>query len=196
MNRNRIENLKAVIAFFGVGVLFFHIIFFNFHPNKKLIKQDLKRWMEIHKIDFNIQIAFLYFMLYFPEFRNVFYKRVGIFSKFFSWICPKMNTLFIVTNNKSIGPGLYLEHGFSTIITAKSIGSNCWINQQVTIGFKNSKSPIIGDNVTISCGAKILGGIKVGNNSIVGANAVVVKDVPENAIVAGVPAIIIGNNKK
>ena len=85
-----------------------------------------------------------------------------------------------------------MEHGFSTIITAKSIGKNCWINQQVTIGFKNAKSPIIGDNVRISCGAKILGGIKIGNNAIIGANAVVIKDVPDNAIVGGVPAKVIG----
>jgi serine O-acetyltransferase len=129
-------------------------------------------------------------MKYYREFRNIFYKRIGIISKLIGFTYPKEKTLFIVTN--SIGGGLYLEHGFSTIITAKSIGKNCWINQQVTIGFKNAKSPIIGDNVRISCGAKILGGIKIGNNAIIGANAVVIKDVPDNAIVGGVPAKVIG----
>ena len=87
-----------------------------------------------------------------------------------------------------------MEHAFSTIITAKSIGENCWINQQVTIGFKNLKSPIIGDNVTIGCGAKVLGNVKVGNNVTIGANAVVIKDVPDNCVVGGVPAVIIGRN--
>ena len=80
---------------------------------------------------------------------------------------------------------------FSTIISAKKVGSNCHVNQQVTIGYKGDHAPIIKDNVKILCGAKILGNVTMGNNSIAGANAVVVKDVPENAIVGGVPAKII-----
>ena len=54
--------------------------------------------------------------------------------------------------------------------------------------------PIIGDNVHISAGARILGPIKIGNNVIIGANAVVVKDVPDNCVVAGSPAKIIKEN--
>ena len=54
--------------------------------------------------------------------------------------------------------------------------------------------PVIGDNVHISAGARILGPIRIGNNVIIGANAVVVKDVPDNCIVAGVPAKIIKDN--
>ena len=88
---------------------------------------------------------------------------------------------------------MYIQHGFATIVTAKSIGSNVWINQQVTIGHKGDASPIIGNNVRISCGAKVLGGVKIGNNVIIGANAVVVSDVPDNCVVAGVPAKIIKN---
>lgn len=189
MDRYFIDKIKLFFALLGGIVLIPHFIFFKFHPKRSLIILDIKKWKSIHKIDLNNNFAFFYFMRYNPEFRNIFYKRIGAFSKLFSWLCPKMKTLFIVTEN--IGGGLYIEHGFSTIITAKSIGENCWINQQVTIGFKNSKSPIIGDNVRISCGAKILGDIKVGNNAVIGANAVVLKDVPENTIVAGVPAKVI-----
>jgi serine O-acetyltransferase len=54
--------------------------------------------------------------------------------------------------------------------------------------------PIIGDNVEICAGARILGLVRIGNNVIIGANAVVVKDVPDNCVVAGVPARIIKNN--
>lgn len=54
--------------------------------------------------------------------------------------------------------------------------------------------PVIGDNVRISAGARILGPVRIGNNVIIGANAVVVKDVPDNCIVAGIPAKIIKEN--
>ena len=104
-----------------------------------------------------------------------------------------MNTLFI--GGKEIGPGLFIQHGFSTIISAKSIGKDCWINQQVTIGYSNVMDcPVIGDNVTINAGAKVIGKVSIGNNSKVGANAVVVKDVPENCTVVGVPAYIVRRN--
>lgn len=53
------------------------------------------------------------------------------------------------------------------------------------------KVPIIGDNVMLFSGCKILGDVKIGNNVVVGANAVVVKDVPDNAVVAGVPAKVL-----
>ena len=56
---------------------------------------------------------------------------------------------------------------------------------------KDGRKPKILNNVTICCGAKVLGGITIGNNAVIGANAVVVKDVPDNAIVGGVPAKII-----
>jgi len=104
-----------------------------------------------------------------------------------------MPTLYIYTED--IGPGLFIQHGFATVITARKIGRNCWINQQVTIGFTNNTDrPTIGDNVIIYAGAKILGDVKVGDNSIVGANAVVLKDVPENCTVVGVPAYIVRRN--
>lgn len=103
-----------------------------------------------------------------------------------------MKTLDI--NTKSIGAGLFIQHGYCTIISARSIGKNCWINQGVTIGFKDgSDCPTIGDSVKITAGAKVLGDVHIGNNVIVGANAVVVKDVPDNCAVAGIPAIVIKN---
>ena len=104
-------------------------------------------------------------------------------------IRPKMGTLFINTND--IGPGLFIHHGFSTIISAKSIGKDCWINQQVTIGYSNETDcPTLGDNVTINAGAKIIGKVYMGNNSRAGANAVVVKNVPKNCTFVGIPAYI------
>lgn len=71
------------------------------------------------------------------------------------------------------------------------LGKNCMIYQNVTIAGKDGKYPTLGDNVKVYAGACVLGGVKVGNNVIIGANAVVVKDVPDNCVVAGVPAKII-----
>lgn len=73
------------------------------------------------------------------------------------------------------------------------IGKRVIIGQNVTIGRQLDPSgvPSIGDDVYISAGARILGKIKIGNNIIIGANAVVIRDVPDNSIVAGVPAKVI-----
>ena len=106
-----------------------------------------------------------------------------------------MSTLYIFSS--SIGEGLFIQHGFSTIIAAHSIGKNCWINQQVTIGFSgDGKSPTIGDNVQITAGAKVFGDITIGDNSLIGANAVVFKDVPKNCTVVGVPGYIVKRDGK
>lgn len=87
-----------------------------------------------------------------------------------------------------------LPHGLNGIIVSQyaKIGKNCTIYHQVTIGSKDDKyAPLIGDNVIIYPHAIIVGGIRVGNNAVIGAGAVVTKDVPENAVVAGNPAKII-----
>lgn len=93
-----------------------------------------------------------------------------------------------------IGPGLYLPHiEGGVIINCESVGANCMINSGVVVGNKhdNEQVPTIGDNVQLAVGCKVIGKIKVGNNVIVAPNAVVVKDVPDNAVVGGVPAKII-----
>ena len=106
---------------------------------------------------------------------------------------PLKETLELCCSN--IGKNLYIQHGFSTQISAQSIGENCWINQQVTIGYSfDDQPPVIGNGVRISAGAKVLGNIYIGNNAIIGANAVVTKDVADNDIVVGVPAKPIKKN--
>lgn len=92
-----------------------------------------------------------------------------------------------------IGPGLRIYHHGGIVINSLSIiGADCKIRHCVTIGNKSDKvdCPIIGDNCDIGAGAKVLGRIKVGDNVIIGANAVLVKDLPDNCIAVGVPAEI------
>lgn len=109
--------------------------------------------------------------------------------------------IFLIYNSKvpyqaEIGKGTKLGYGgIGVVIHSKAkIGSNCMIAQQVTIGGGNSNYegvPTIGDNVYMAKGSIIMGGITIGNNVTVGANAVVNKPVPDNAVVAGVPARIL-----
>ncbi len=106
-----------------------------------------------------------------------------------------MDSLYIMTPD--IGGGLFIQHGFSTYIAARSIGENCWINQQVNIGYKdNTGSPVIGNNVTVTCGAVVLGPITIGDNVTIGANAVVIKDCPPDTVWGGVPAKKIGKREE
>ena len=185
--------MKNLFLLFSTIRLLPHYILFNFHSNNKIIKYDVLRWLKIIDYNSNVHFGFIFLMSFYPEYRNLFYKRIGKIHLTINWLCPKMNTLFIATND--IGPGLFIQHGFATIIAAKSIGKDCWINQQVTIGYSNkTDTPELGDNVVVNAGAKIIGKVKVGKNSIVGANAVVVKNVPDNCTVVGVPAYIIRRN--
>lgn len=96
-----------------------------------------------------------------------------------------------------IGEGFTIAHAAhgSVVSPTAVIGKNVSLRQNTTIGSKGflgaEKSPIIGDNVVIGPNVCIIGDIRVGENSIIGAGAVVVKDVPANAVVAGNPAKII-----
>ncbi len=167
-----------------------HLGLFFFHRNRALIKADVIRWMDVFGLIYNPTIGFLFLLSFFPEFRNLFYVRIGLWKHLLNIVCPQMPTLYIYTKN--IGGGLFIQHGFATVIAAKSIGDNCWINQQVTIGFSNKDdAPYLGDNVTVNAGAKVIGNITVGSNSKIGANAVVVKNVPDNCTVVGIPAYIV-----
>jgi serine O-acetyltransferase len=88
--------------------------------------------------------------------------------------------------------GLYIAHPIGTVIAVDHIGKNCSIIAAVTLGLRNDNAfPRIGDNVYIGAGARVLGGICVGDGAVIGANAVVIDDVPPGVTVAGVPARII-----
>lgn len=93
-----------------------------------------------------------------------------------------------------IGSGFYIEHyGGIFIAPTAVIGRNCTIFHGVTVGANlgGQKAGVIGDNVIICAGAKVIGDIVVGDNVIIGANSVVTKDVEANTVVAGVPAVVI-----
>ena len=96
----------------------------------------------------------------------------------------------------NIGSGFYIGHFGGIVINGNcTIGKNCNISQGVTLGQanrgKNKGTPILGDNIYIGPGAKIVGSVNIGNNVAIGANSVVTKNIPDNAVVVGIPGKVI-----
>jgi serine O-acetyltransferase len=104
----------------------------------------------------------------------------------------KLNTVFgacIIGRGAEFGEGLVIIHSNGIVINGMvKAGKNLHIEHQVTIGAERRQSPIIGDDVFIGAGAKIVGSVKIGDGARIGANAVVVHDVPAHTTVVGIPA--------
>lgn len=100
--------------------------------------------------------------------------------------------------NAKIGGGLLLPHPNGVVIHHNAVvGPNCLIFQQVTIGSRGGDGvPIIGGHVDIGAGAKILGPVRIGNHVLIGANAVVTKDIPDNGVAVGIPAVVLPAENK
>ena len=95
-----------------------------------------------------------------------------------------------------IGNRFFIDHGKGVVIGETSeIGDDVIIYQGVTLGGTSTKKvkrhPTLGNNIVVGCGAKILGNVKIGDNCQIGANSVVIKDVPQNSTVVGIPARIV-----
>lgn len=193
------ERIKRWLALFNYPRTLPVYLCARLSKQRDLIQADIARWNEIDKIHFGFFESLNWYLTYKKEFRNLIQHRLKHPSKSIGAklqfviariLWKPMESLYIYT--KQIGGGLYIQHGFATIISAEKIGKNCRIYQQVTIGYKEDKTPVLEDNVAVACGAKVLGGITMHANSLAAAGAVVVKDVPEKAIVGGVPAKVIG----
>jgi len=133
--------------------------------------------------------------IYLYRISNDLYKRgIPLAPQFFTYLIYLFCGGYIpysaeIGKNSNFGYG-----GMGIVIHRKAkIGRNCLIAHQVTIG-ENKGVPMIGNNVYLATGSKILGGITIGNNVIVAANSVVINSNPDNCLVGGVPARIIRSN--
>jgi serine O-acetyltransferase len=115
------------------------------------------------------------------------------------YLQSQSSRIFAVDINPSakIGKGIMFDHGTGIVIgETATIGDNCSLLQGVTLGGTGKETgdrhPKIGDNVMIGAGAKVLGNIRVGNCSRVASGSVVLKEVPPQTTVAGVPAKVVG----
>lgn len=116
---------------------------------------------------------------------------IGLFARFKRRNISRKYGLQIPWNTK-IGYGFYIGHGVGAVINSGTIiGNNCNISQYLSIGTNTHHYAVIGNNVYIGPHVSIVEGVHIGNNVTIGAGAVVTKDVPDNATVAGVPAKVI-----
>lgn len=134
------------------------------------------------------------------------YSRSNVFLKFIIYPFARFMLSHLtyklgisIPYETNIGSGFYIGHFGGIIINPKSIiGKNCNISQGVTLGQanrgKNMGTPILGDNIYIGPGAKIVGNVRIGNNVAIGANCVVTKDIPDNSVVVGIPGRVISKD--
>lgn len=111
----------------------------------------------------------------------------------------KLNVIFggcIIGRGADFGPEFVLVHSQGVVINAAVRGGrHVVVEHQVTLGAEKGLAPVLGDDVFVGAGAKVLGGVHVGNGAKIGANAVVISNVPDGATAVGVPARMVERGK-
>jgi serine O-acetyltransferase len=134
--------------------------------------------------------------IWFHRVSHYFYqKKWYVLARFISQV-GRFFTQIEIHPGAKIGEGLFIDHGAGVVIgETAEVGNDVTIYQGVTLGGtgkeKGKRHPTIGNNVVISTGAKVLGSFKVGDNVRIGAGSVVLKEVPSNCTVVGVPGRIV-----
>jgi serine O-acetyltransferase len=178
----------------------------KFKEYQYLLRSDLYRYAGDAKPS-----SFLYNITFYPGFKYSFWMRTCTYFRslpLIKYLVFPVAWLILqhyeykygisISYQTQIGSGLYIGHFGGIVVNQFTrIGKNCNISHQVTIGKGNRGSkkgvPVIGDNVYIGPGAKLIGNIHIGNNVAVGANCVVTKDVPGGSVVVGVPGKVISS---
>lgn len=181
MNKEFLGKIEAILL---MPIIFLYYFFISRRIVDLIISDIL--------VSENPEVSFWSFAYNFAvheDFRSTIYIRLGWRRILVSWVKPGAKCFYNFTSH--YGHSLFIQHGFATVVYAKSVGHHFFVNQQVTIGFGNDGNPTIGNYVSVRAGAKIIGNITIGDDVIIGANAVVVKDVPSHSVVVGVPGRIV-----
>lgn len=178
--------MKKLFVFLNLFRLWPHLLCYVCSRNHKHIVADVAAY----KTDNKGIGSLLWFLTYNRSFRTLFYHRIGALSKLISWLAPGQVT-FTISKTTKIGDGVLFFHSYGTILNAREIGEGCRIVCNITLGDKKGKTPIIGKHVEILPGAVIAGDVTIGDNCVIGPNAVVYKSVSANCVVVGNPAYIL-----
>ena len=169
----------------------------------ELLREDTRRWVEPGKVategTLTLRTVLRLFWQHLPLRAMALFRMASWFKRHGLPFLPGFLQRAIyqrygleIPSGADIGGGLYIAHPVGTVLMPARIGRNCSVVASVVIGMRHEWAfPEIGDNVYIGAGARILGGIRVGNDVSVGANAVVIHDVPDGATVVGIPARVI-----
>ena len=171
---------------------------------KKVVQQDMDRFEKVPSlIDrlLNNEVYYIYHYIRHLRYIEYYQKRSGLYKLLFlyHWYCYKHLgfRLKMAIYPNTIGQGFRIYHAGSYVHVGPNvkIGKNCTFVSGVVFGNKTEEpdeSPVIvGDNCYFGIGVTVLGSVKIGNNVSIGAHAVVTHDIPDNAIVGGVPAKIL-----
>lgn len=161
-----------------------------------LLKSDFRRKKQIFREDGSSISNFRLFLTDGTS-ANILYRLASSCSRYkvllpIALLLQHLNRIYngcVIGVKSQFGPGFVIMHPIGVVINSKVNGAeNITIESGVVIGDEKGKSPVISKNVFIGSGAKVIGGLIVGENVKIGANAVVVKDVPNNCTALGVPA--------
>jgi len=166
-----------------------------------MIGKDLNRYSKtfVGKVKICLMSPSFHIILLY-RISNFFVSEIPFFGNIMGLIVEYISRLLYSTDISryaKIDEGLVIMHGMGTVIGSDVvIGKNCKILNGVNLGNRdtetlNNQQPKIGDNVVIGAGAKCLGNIIIGNNVLIGSNAVVLTDIPHNSTAVGIPAKII-----
>lgn len=149
-----------------------------------------RSWLEVILVYSGLHAIWIHRITHWLWKRNVRFLARWV-SQFARWF-----TGIEIHPGATLGPGFFIDHGMGVVIgETAEVGADVTIYHGVTLGGtsrdKGKRHPTIGDRVVIGAGAKVLGAITVGADSRIGANAVVVRSVPENSVVVGVPGQIV-----